>query len=491
MAENTALTLPHARHLLRRTGFGATAAEAESLSASYATRGGAVDSLLDFKPSRFRPGGRYIEDVHNKWVKYMTKTRLQLQEKLVLFWHDHFAASYAKVEDIDLMRNQNRLFRLNCKGDFSVLVKAVNKDAAMMEFLDTVRNRRNEPNENYGRELQELFTLGVKDLLGNANYAQEDVFQIARAFTGWDYDAKGVAEFHDGRHDYQSDYPERGPKRIFKTTGGFGINGADYTTAGEGAPEIDTVIDVILQHRYGPSLRTTVADHIAYKLITYFAHPSPSLSFVSDVVDASGFASNWNIAGLLKQIFAHDDFYLSVGAPGAGTPKSVKWPVDYAISAVRLLHMKLKGRYQATQGGSYASIRDHLTNMGQVLFEPPSVFGWDWELSWMSSSTLLARYAFARDLIASRDGGSSSFTPEKVLDASVFDLTDAGQIVDAVADALGVDILDPSAERTALIDYLTDSSPATPVDLHDPDTVERKLHGLFGLLLQSPAFQLQ
>jgi hypothetical protein len=153
--------------------------------------------------------------------------------------------------------------------------------------------------------------------------------------------------------------------------------------------------------------------------------------------------------------------------------------------------MKLKGRYQSTQGGSYASVRDHLTNMGQILFEPPSVFGWDWELSWMSSSTLLARYGFARDLIASRDGGSSSFVPGKVLGASVFDLTDAGQIVDAVADALGVDILDPSAERTALIDYLTDSSPATPVDLHDSDTVERKLHGLFGLLLQSPAFQLQ
>ncbi len=131
----------------------------------------------------------------------MTKTRLQLQEKLVLFWHDHFATSYAKVEDIDLMRNQNRLLRLNCKGDFSVLVKAINKDAAMMEFLDTVRNRkRNEPNENYARELQELFTLGVKDLpaRADANYEQEDIVQIARAFTGWGYDGKGVAELHDG-----------------------------------------------------------------------------------------------------------------------------------------------------------------------------------------------------------------------------------------------------------------------------------------------------
>lgn len=491
MAENTPLTLAHARHLLRRTGFGATAAEAQSLLDANATRGGAADALLDFKPSRFRPGGRYIEDVHNKWIKYMTKTRLQLQEKLVLFWHDHFAASYDKVEDIDLMRNQNRLFRLNCKGDFSVLVKAVNKDAAMMEFLDTVRNRRNEPNENYGRELQELFTLGVADLLGNPNYDQEDVFQIARAFTGWDYDDKGNAEFHDSRHDYENDYPERGPKRIFATKGNFGASGASYTTNGEGEAEIDTVIDVILQHRYGPGLRNTVADHIAYKLITYFAHPSPSLSFVADVVDASGFAGGWDVAALLKQIFVHDDFYLSAGAANGSTPKSVKWPVDYVVSALRLLHMKLKGKYQETQGGSYATARDHLTNMGQILFEPPSVFGWDWELAWMSSSALLARYGFARDLIASRDGGSSSFRPEKVLAAADFDLTDAGAIVDAVAAALGVDILDPSSERTALIAYLTDNSPGTPVNLHDEDTVERKLHGLFGLVLQSPAFQLQ
>ena len=488
MAENTPLTLADARHLLRRTGFGATTNDAQGLVNANTTRGDAADSLIDFKPSRFRPGGRYIADVHNKWVKYMTTTRLQLQEKLVLFWHDHFAASYDKVDDIDLMRNQNRLFRLNCKGDFSVLVKAVNKDAAMMEFLDTVRNRRNDPNENYGRELQELFTLGVKDLLGNANYEQQDVLQIARAFTGWDYDDKGVAEFHDGRHDYEEDYPQRGPKRIFKTTGGFGASGADYTSNGEGPQEIDTVIDIILQHRYGPQLRNTVADYLANKLITYFAHPSPSMTFVHDVVDDSGFASNWDIAGLLKQIFVHDEFYLSAAAASGSVPKSVKWPIDFTVSAVRLLHMRLRGKYQETQGGSYATVRDHLTNMGQILLEPPSVFGWDWELSWMSSSTLLARYGFARDLIASRDGGSTSFRPEKVMG---LDLTDAGDIVDAVATALGIEDQLAAADRTALINYLTDNSPATPLDLRDEETRERKLHGLFGLMLQSPAFQLQ
>jgi uncharacterized protein (DUF1800 family) len=489
MANGTPLTFADARHLLRRTGFGATRDAAEALVSRHGTRGAAADSLLGFKPSRFRPGGRYIEDVHNKWVKYMTKTRLQLQEKLVLFWHDHFATSYDKVGDVFQMRQQNRLFRVNCKGDFRALVKLVNTDAAMMEFLDTPDNKRKEPNENYSRELQELFTLGVTDLLGNENYDQDDVFQIARAFTGWRVGDKDVAEFRDSQHDYEEDYPLRGPKRIFKTKGGFGNPaGQDITANGEGPQEIDTVVDIIFQHRYGPALRNTVADHLAHKLITYFAHPQPSQGFVHDVVDLSAFSTSWDLSALLKQIFVHDDFYLSAPAPNGSVPKSVKWPVDYAVSALRLMRMKLKGKYQETQGGSYQSIRGQLTNMGQILFEPPSVFGWDWELAWLSSSTLLARYAFARDLSASREKGSTAFRPERFMDLT---LTDAGAIVDAVADVLAIDDQIGSAERTALINYLTDNNPTSPVDLQIDDVRDRKLRGLFGLLLQSPAFQLQ
>lgn len=489
MAENTPLTSLDARHLLRRTGFGATRAEAEALRARAGTRGKAADILLGFKPSRFKPGGRYVEDIHNKWVKYMTKTRLQLQEKLVLFWHDHFACSYDKVRDVVHMRDQNRLFRLHCKGDFRALVKLVNLDPAMMEFLDTVTNRRNNPNENYSRELQELFTLGVKDLDGNDNYDQNDVFQIARAFTGWTYDDRNQPEFRNGRHDYQSSYPERGPKRIFKTTGGFGNpSGQNLAADGEGPQEIDTVVDIIFQHRYGAGLRNTVADHLAYKLAAYFAHGQPDLAFVRQIVDQSGFASTFVVADLLKQLFVHDDFYLSAQPATSGVPRSVKWPIDYAVSTLRLLRMKPKGRYLETQGGSYASIRDHLADMGQMLFEPPSVFGWDWELSWMSSSTMLARYAFARDLVTSRDGGSTSFRPERLVDLS---LTNAGDIVEAVATVLGVEHQLGTPERTALIAYLTNNSPASPVDLQDAEVRNRKLHGLFGLLLQSPAFQLQ
>src|SRR6185295_6874947 len=147
--------------------------------------------------------------LHDKWIKYLLKVKDPLQEKLVLFWHDHFATGFSKVQDTKLMGVQNRLFRLNCKGNFKSLVKAVNLDPAMMEFLDTVRNHEEIPNENYARELQELFTLGVKDSAGVDNYVQADVAQIARAFTGWDYDKKG-AFFKDYDHDFMADHPARG-----------------------------------------------------------------------------------------------------------------------------------------------------------------------------------------------------------------------------------------------------------------------------------------
>lgn len=493
MSDSTPLTPSDARHLLRRTGFGATAAAAQDLVDRYMTRGAAADHLLDFTPSGFKPGGRYIENIHNKWVKYMTKTRLVLQEKLVLFWHDHFATSYDKVGDTTQMGKQNRLLRSFCKGNFQDFVKAINKDPAMMEFLDTVRNDKDHPNENYARELQELFTLGVKDPLGNPNYEQEDIVQIARAFSGWDYDHSGVAFLRHSDHDkgdaIEGWTPPRGPKVIYKTRGDFNQpSGQSFDAGTNYEAEIDNVINIIFQHRYGPSLRGTTADYIGQKLITYFAHPSPAQSYVQTVVDESGFASSFDLTPLLKSIFVHDDFYLSAAPPAAGTVKSVKWPIDYAVSTLRLLGMKLRSKYQYVNGGDYGAIRDQLTNMGQTLFEPPSVFGWDWETSWLSSSTLLARYNFANDLTSARGGGGTAFRPEQVLDLT---MTDPGTIVDAVTGLLGVDDQIGSAERDALIDYLTDGvGPSATVDLTNYDVRERKLNGLVATVLQSPIYQL-
>jgi uncharacterized protein (DUF1800 family) len=413
------------------------------------------------------------------------KTNATLQEKLVLIWHDHFATGNYKVQNTDLMSQQNKLFRLNCKGDFKALVKAVNKDAATMEYLDTVRNRKGGLNENYGRELQELFTLGVKDVNGNDNYLQEDIVQIARAFTGWRYDGDGVAFLDAGQHDFGG-----AAKTIYKSTGQFGVSGATYaggsSGVAEGPAEIDSVIDIIFQHRDSDG-KNTVARHITRRLIEFFGTTSPTQAFVDDVVGTGldAFDATWSIAGVLRRLFTHDDFYLGVGAPGTTAHKSVAWPVDYVVTTLRNLKVNLKGKDLTLSGGDYLAIRDHVIGMGQTLFDPPSVFGWDWETNWISSATLLSRYAFVRDLTAARDGGSTSFRPEKLVDLT---LTDADDIVDAVLAVCGMQGLFSTTEKSALAFYLTDGSPT--IDLLDDAYRNRKLHGLFALVLESPAYQL-
>jgi len=140
----------------------------------------------------------------------MLGARSGLQEKLTLFWHDHFATGIAKVRDAKFMGVQNALFRTMGKGSFRDLVNAVHRDPAMVDWLDTDTSRKQQPNENYGRELMELFTLGVFDFAGKANHDQQDVSQIARAFTGWnrvvyfqgDRMLRGGTLFTPGLHDY-------------------------------------------------------------------------------------------------------------------------------------------------------------------------------------------------------------------------------------------------------------------------------------------------
>lgn len=486
---NASLSSAEAGHLLRRTGFGASATKVSTVLSRYATRGKAADYVLNFKPAKFKPGGRDIDGVRNNWIKYMITAKAPLQEKLVLFWHDHFATGNDKVDNYKLMATQNQLLRQLCKGDFKAFVKAINKNAAMMEYLDTVRNRRHQPNENYARELQELFTLGVKDSNGNPNYTQEDIVQIARAFSGWDYDGKGVAQFNSGRHDFMADFPERGPKVIYKTTGGFGGGGRDYTQpGGEGAAEIDQVIDIIFQHKDSDGANT-VARYIARKLFTYLGNATPSTAVVDTLIADSQFDTTFDINALVRAILINDAFYeTAVAAPfTAATIKSVKWPTDYVVTTLRLLGMKLKGTDQHINFSSGVRAQDYLTDMGQILLQPPSVFGWDWETSWLSSATLLARYQFATDIIAARGKGTTAFRPEKLINLS---LTDPGAIVDAVTSLLGVNDQLSAADRSALIAYLTDGNPSASVNLNDSNFRTLKLNGLFGLVLQSPAYQL-
>ena len=503
--EATVLDRRAARHLLRRSGFGASDRVVERWLRAGTTRGQAADELLDFRPGGFKPGGRSLSEQHNAWVKYLVKARSGLNEKLVLFWHDHFATSHAKVGDEAFVGRQNQLLRRMCRGNMVELVKEVNRDPAMMIFLDTIRNSKIEPNENYGREMLELFTIGTTDLRGRRNYSdQGDPAAIARAFSGWGIDrASGSPVFRESRHDTQAAYPERGPKVLFAADeaspqgyGGFGPAGASFVDGGEGAQEIDRVTDVVFRHRDGDGV-PTVARRTAKRLFEFFAYgayrdasgverggfasPEPGseeFAAIDDALSRSGFASTWEIGALVREILVHDAFYASLGDPAR---KSVKWPVDLVVATLRTLGVKLMGRDARVPGLGDRSVYTHLSNMGQVILNPPSVFGWEWEGAWVGSQSLLARFAFARDVYTARSSGG--LRADKLVDRN---LTQPGDVVDAVADLLGVREDLSAEERQALVGYLG----AGPLNLLDPVTVDKKLRGLVGLVLQSPAYQL-
>ena len=486
--ENTVLSEADARHLLRRAAFSATRKELQAAGIVGLTRGAAADKLLNYKVKTFKPGGSDQQKQHASLLRYLLVTKNAVQEKLTLFWHDHFATSIAKVlannfdQATKLMAAQNKLLRTLAKGDMKAFVKAIGRDSAMMSFLDTVRNDKASPNENYARELLELFTMGVFDSAGNENYTQADIVQIARAFTGWSY-GRDLKPFLDGNeHDTNAEFfTERGLKRIFTPAQVSGNR--DFDANGEGEPEIDTVVDIIFTHRDTDG-ENTVARRTARRLLEFYVGPDPALGVIDAVVAESSFDSSFNVQALLRAIFCNDAFYATALPFGAGVTKSVKWPVDYAIGSMRLLGMKFAGSNKYIPGGSFTGIFTQMNNMGQILLDPPSVFGWEWETSWLSSLTLLARYNFARDIVASRGGGR--FRPDKVMDMS---LTDPSDIVDAVLDALDVGHNFTASDRQVCEDYLTDNNTVTP-DLQDYDYVNEKLHGLFELVMKSPGYQV-
>ncbi len=483
--ENTVLGDAEARHLLRRATFGAPRALLDQLGLVGLTRGAAADVLLAMPRKPFAPGGPYLERAQTRWIKYLLLGRSPVQDKLVLFWHDHFSVAFSKVQDLVLMKLYVKLLYNHALGHFGDFCKAMNKNVAMMEFLDTVRNFKEIPNENYARELCELFTLGVLDSSGAPNYAQADVVQIARAFTGWNRSGRNPA-FLEGLHDFAAEFPERGPKVLFPGAHGFPQSGADFAAGGEGAGEIDRVIDILLAHRDSDG-RSTVARRIARRLLEYYAHSEPDLAVIDEVVDVSGFASSWDIASLVRAIWTHDVVYeTGVADPfDASTPKSVKWPVDFVVGTLRALGMKLSGTSQVVSGGGYTAGAEHVARMGQSLLDPPSVFGWDWETEWFSTSTLLARYEFARDVGAARYGGRRLFV-EHLVD---LDETDPVAIVEKVLDVLDCAHHTSDAAKNVLVRYLTDEGANPTIDLRDDYFQQVKLRGLFTLVIQSPVFQ--
>lgn len=280
------------------------------------------------------------------WVGRMRGTPNPLREKLTLFWHGHFATSVQKVKEPYLMWAQNETLRKNALGNFGTMTKAISRDPAMMVYLDTRESKKEHPNENFARELMELFTLGI------GNYTEEDIKQAARAFTGYKIDPRDES-FH-----WAAAQHDDGEKKFFGRTGKF---------------DGDDIIDMILK-------APACARFISKKLWEFFAYEEPGAGLL-DGLAASFRGQHYEIKPLMEEIFRSAEFYSA-----RAVRTQVKSPVQWLVGTAKILEMDLP---------QPPAIGNALRQLGQMPFAPPSVKGWDGGKAWITTSTLLQRYNLA------------------------------------------------------------------------------------------------
>ena len=345
-------------HLFRRAGFGVTAAELkESLGKSPADL---VDALLNAtQPEEFLADMRTLADsaiatgnvqqLSAWWVYRMLSTPAQALEKLTLFWHGHFATSAEKVTEPILMLQQNELLRTHAFGDFSQLLLEISRDPAMLVYLDSATNRKAHPNENFAREIMELFCLG------EGNYSEADIRELARCFTGWEI-RRNEFRFNRFQHD-------TGTKSILGQTGNF---------KGEDGVQI-----VLAQN--------SAAEFICRKLVKFYVmdDPEPDSLLIAPLA-ALMRHSGMQIRPVVQRILSSNLFFSA-----ASVGRKIRSPVELAIGFLR----SLEGSANSFE------LAEHLQLLGQGLLYPPSVKGWDGGRTWINSSTLLGRSNLVRRLI--------------------------------------------------------------------------------------------
>jgi uncharacterized protein (DUF1800 family) len=439
--------------LFARAGFGASVDEIDRAAAKgYAA---VVDELLAFPPAATRPDEATVltleagapageSDAFSMvtyqrwWLDRMSATRFPLEEKLTLYWHNHFATGFSKVRRPKAMVAQNRLLRDHAGGNFRALCNAITADAAMLIWLDGNTNQKIQPNENYGREFMELFTLG------RDRYTQDDVREAARAFTGHTTDGQGRALYHQELHD-------DGEKTILGQTGLWGP--ADVTTI------------VLDRHPEGP----VAARYVSARLAGFLYKPDPEPAVV-DTMAAAFLASGYDIKAMVRALLLRPEF-----SDGPGL--SIKTPAEYVAGTMRLLH--LTGAPTPTtqpNRNHFDEIVSACNAMSQELFEPPDVSGWKGGTRWANTAATLARYNFA-----ARIGKLVTDNAVRtVLDSAGGEPSDTAPLW---MHRLGLLSLLPSTQES--LDRYLDASVAAGTD---PGIRTR---GVLTLLLASPDFNLR
>ena len=429
-----------AAHLYRRAGFSATSGQLDAaLSAganatiealctpASSSASADFDRAVATLAERTAAGGN-PQQLSAWWLYRMAGTHDPLLEKLTLFWHGHFATSAAKVDKPRLMLAQNELFRRHARGKFEAMVKGVSRDPAMLIYLDSTSNRRIRPNENYARELLELFCLGV------GNYTEKDIKEVARAFTGSEVRADKFA-FNSIQHD-------TGTKTFFGRSGNF-----------DGDQAVRVVLD-----------QPAAAQFIARKLIRFFAfdEPTPSDAVVEPLAKKLR-ETDFEIRPAVRMLFGSNLFF-SEHAVG----RKVRSPVELCVGLLRALG-GTTNLVKAAQG---------LSELGQALFFPPNVKGWDGGRAWINSSTLLGRANFVRRLLLA---GETKFAGGLASVADAAGATSPPQTVDWLLELL-VAVPVPAGARDALV--------ALAADPNGPSDRGRRIVELVHAIATLPEFHL-
>ena len=283
------------------------------------------------------------------WANRMLTTKRPLEEKLTLFWHGHFATGQNKVRDYRMMLRQNQMFREHASGSLRDLLVGILKDPAMLVYLDNGENVKDHPNENFGRELLELFTMGV------GNYSERDVREAARAFTGW---TNNVLEFK-----FDRDQHDFGDKTFLGRTRDF--NG-------------DAIIEVILE-------QPVTGEFVAGKLYRHFVREDLG-NAVKLELGRTFRNSGYQLKPVLKQMFLSRDFY---SPASVGT--QIKSPVHLVVSTYKKMGLR--------EVPTIPDFGRMTGGLGQTLFEPPNVAGWAGGRTWITPSTLLQRGNLFRDVL--------------------------------------------------------------------------------------------
>jgi len=317
--------------------------------------------------------------LHSWWLDVMARSPVSIQERMTLFWHGHFTSELQVVKAAEFMYGQNQLLRRSALGNFKQMVKDVTKDMAMLVYLDGVQNSKrgtkSNINENYARELMELFTMGPVDWDANPNYTQSDVSEAARALSGYTATTSSKGSGYVGlASQFTALLWDSGQKTVLGRTGAW---------------KADDVVDIIFSER-----SDQVAKFICAKIYRAFVYDIPDPVVVTAMAETFR-SSNWELAPVIRELLRSAHFFdlTNIGALD-------KSPVDYVIGLVRGLGL---GNVPdlLTSGVSRLSqdLRNRLTTYGMTLFDPPNVKGWPGGRSWISTSTLPLRQKFGLDIM--------------------------------------------------------------------------------------------